>query len=89
MELKEVPSYVSRKTIEDFFEISDNNVSIIHQFHFQAEVSDPNPNGKRDVTVYFYDKNLFCNALRKNGRQILSYTFDVVYNPYSPSWSLS
>lgn len=52
------------------------------------EICDPSPHNKRDVIVYFYDKDAFCNALRKNGSQMLSYTFDALYNPYSSPSSL-
>ena len=50
----------------------------------KMEIYDPSPHNKRDVIVYFYDKDAFCNALRKNGSQMLSYTFDALYNPYPP-----
>ena len=53
----------------------------------KAKIDDPNTGSKRDVVVYFFDKDLFCDALRKNGGQMISYTFDAVYNPYAPlSW---
>ena len=72
LELKDVPRYVTRKNIEEFFEIESPE---------RAEVEDPDPKNKRDVTVHFYNADDFCDALRKNGRTILSYTFDACYNP--------
>lgn len=45
-------------------------------------MEDPDPKNKRDVIVHFYNADDFCQALRKNGRTILSYTFDACYNPW-------
>ena len=46
-----------------------------------AEVEDPDPKNKRDVIVTFYNVDDFCNALRKNGKLIGSYTYVANYNP--------
>ncbi|CBK20457.2 uncharacterized protein [Blastocystis hominis] len=72
LELKDVPPYISQEAIATFFEERDDK---------KMEICDPSPHNKRDVIVYFYDKDAFCNALRKNGSQMLSYTFDALYNP--------
>lgn len=46
------------------------------------EVEDPDPKNKRDVIVTFFNVDDFCDALVKNGRSILSYNFDVCYDPF-------
>ena len=45
-------------------------------------MEDPDPKNKRDVVVTFFNVDDFCDALVKNGRSILSYNFDVCYDPY-------
>lgn len=47
------------------------------------EVEDPDPKNKRDVIVTFFNVDDFCDALVKNGRSILSYNFDVCYDPFA------
>ena len=46
------------------------------------DVEDPDPKNKRDVIVTFFNVDDFCDALVKNGRSILSYNFDVCYDPF-------
>ena len=72
---------MTRKNIEEFFEIESPEVGVgVHSVMCSA-LEDPDPKNKRDVTVHFYNADDFCDALRKNGRTILSYTFDACYNP--------